>query len=258
MLDRLQRGHEFALRSLLSLAPHRCSLDALASRLMRAARRRSQGRSHALTVVLDELHETVRRSISRRLQRAGAGDLWTARSQAHGDSSTLPRFVCDGSLGGLSRWLRAAGYEAEWTADETAWQTLSRARSGGPRVLITTNSQVLDHFSALSHATIVLWVPSYLRCVDQTAWIMRDLSLLPKTPRCMACGGRLVAVEKQSVSARIPPRTARWKESYTLCRGCGRLFWEGTHWERIRARLLEVGGVGASAPAFVDAGLMKV
>jgi uncharacterized protein with PIN domain len=40
-------------------------------------------------------------------------------------------------------------------------------------------------------------------------------------------------VEKERVRDRIPPRTARWKDEYFLCAGCGRLFWHGTHWERI-------------------------
>jgi uncharacterized protein with PIN domain len=53
----------------------------------------------------------------------------------------------------------------------------------------------------------------------------------------MACGGALQAVEKASVAARIPPRTARWKDDYFVCGRCGQLFWEGTHWERIRERL---------------------
>ena len=40
-----------------------------------------------------------------------------------------------------------------------------------------------------------------------------------------------------AVAERIPPRTARWKDEYFVCARCGRLFWEGTHWERIRERL---------------------
>ncbi len=38
---------------------------------------------------------------------------------------------------------------------------------------------------------------------------------------------------KEAVSARIPQRTARWKDEYFVCGGCDQLFWQGTHWERI-------------------------
>ena len=30
------------------------------------------------------------------------------------DSISIPRFACDAMLGGLARWLRAAGYDACW------------------------------------------------------------------------------------------------------------------------------------------------
>jgi uncharacterized protein with PIN domain len=67
--------------------------------------------------------------------------------------------------------------------------------------------------------------------------VLRDLGLELRPPRCMACGGRLEPVEKAAVVERIPPRTARWKDTYFVCGGCGRLLWEGTHWERIVGRL---------------------
>jgi uncharacterized protein with PIN domain len=53
----------------------------------------------------------------------------------------------------------------------------------------------------------------------------------------MACGAEVRAVLKREVEARIPPRTARWKDDYFLCAGCGRLYWQGTHWQRIVAQL---------------------
>jgi uncharacterized protein with PIN domain len=53
----------------------------------------------------------------------------------------------------------------------------------------------------------------------------------------MACGGELAPVDKQSYRDRIPPRTFPWLDDYFLCRRCGRLFWEGTHWQRTRSHL---------------------
>ena len=69
---------------------------------------------------------------------------------------------------------------------------------------------------------------------------VRDLDLMVRQPRCMSCGGELRAVPKDQVAGRIPPRTARWKDEYFVCSGCDRLFWQGTHWERIARRLAEL------------------
>jgi uncharacterized protein with PIN domain len=83
-----------------------------------------------------------------------------------------------------------------------------------------------------------LWVPSSLGRAEQLGAVLTDLGYRPGAPRCMACGGRLRLVPKQEVRDRIPPRTARWKDEYFVCGGCGQLFWEGTHWQRIQARIV--------------------
>ena len=70
--------------------------------------------------------------------------------------------------------------------------------------------------------------------------VMRDLGLERRESRCMACGGALVPKAKEDVFPRIPPRTAKWLDEYFVCAGCDRLFWEGTHWERIVKTLEEV------------------
>jgi hypothetical protein len=82
--------------------------------------------------------------------------------------------------------------------------------------------------------------------MDQLAHVLRALALPLLDPRCMPCGGVLEAVSKAAVADRIPPRTARWKDDYFVCRGCGRLFWQGTHWERIAARLRRAAGDGSA------------
>jgi uncharacterized protein with PIN domain len=84
------------------------------------------------------------------------------------------------------------------------------------------------------------WIPSDLSRTAQLRMLMRDLSLKVREPRCMTCGGELRGVAKQDVAARIPPKTARWKDDYFVCSGCDGLFWKGTHWERINRRLAEL------------------
>jgi len=149
--------------------------------------------------------------------------------------AAAPRFLCDGSLGGLARWLRAAGYEADVSA--LAGDALVREAHRPGVVLLTTDARLWERRLVRDAAVEALWLPSGLDVARQLGMVLRDLELSPATPRCMACGGALQAVEKAAVRDRIPPRTARWKDAYFVCGRCGQLFWEGTHWERIRERL---------------------
>jgi hypothetical protein len=161
-------------------------------------------------------------------------------SAAAADSRPRPiRFICDGSLGGLARWLRAAGYEAEWAKGLSGRAAVAAARPADA-VVLTSDARLASE--AAHDDESLLWVPSTLPPAEQLRLVLGDLGLEPREPRCMRCGGSLRAVAKEAVRDRIPPRTARWKDDYFLCEGCGQLFWRGTHWERIAARLAEASG----------------
>ncbi|HUG53350.1 MAG TPA: Mut7-C RNAse domain-containing protein [Vicinamibacteria bacterium] len=153
-----------------------------------------------------------------------------------------PRFTCDGGLGGLARWLRAAGYEAE-SRPGTSGDSLVPLVRGTGYVLLTCDRRVFLRREVREGRLPAVLVPSSLTRMEQLAHIMGTLGLTLREPRCMACGGPLEAADKDAVRERIPPRTARWLDEYFVCRQCGRLFWRGTHWRRIREGLDAAAGV---------------
>jgi hypothetical protein len=152
------------------------------------------------------------------------------------DEEHPPRFLCDPSLAGLARWLRAAGYEALVVPDVPGHRLPDEALRRG-LVLLTTEAEVLDRRIVVDGSLAVVWVPSALTMAEQLHLVAAELGLTRRPPRCMACGGALVPRLKEDVRPRIPPRTARWKDEYFVCAGCDRLFWRGTHWERIERTL---------------------
>jgi uncharacterized protein with PIN domain len=156
---------------------------------------------------------------------------------AGADAERSPRFLCDPSLAGLARWLRAAGFEADVGSGVPGHRLPDEALRLG-RVLLTTDADALDRRIVAQGALAVVWVPSALTMCEQLRMVAFDLGLAAREPRCMRCGGTLAAAAKEAVRPRIPPRTALWRDDYFLCLSCGGLFWQGTHWERI-ARALE-------------------
>jgi uncharacterized protein with PIN domain len=152
------------------------------------------------------------------------------------DGTQPPRFLCDPSLGGLARWLRAAGYEASLAPDVPGHRLPDEALSRG-LVLLTTEAEALDRRIAADGSLVVVWLPSALTMDEQLKMTALDLGLTLREPRCMACGGALVPTPKEDVRPRIPPRTALWKDDYFVCAACNRLFWRGTHWTRIERTL---------------------
>lgn len=147
-----------------------------------------------------------------------------------------PRFVCDAGLGGLARWLRAAGFEAHWQPHIEDAELLRLAKQP-ETVVLTTDSFLLERRVVRRGEVRVFWLPPVLRASEQLVAVLRHFGLRPAEPRCMRCGGELVRVEKAAVAERIPPRTARWLDEYFVCQRCGQLFWRGTHWQRIQAQI---------------------
>ena len=206
-----------------------------AARLVDAAvaRARSAGQPAARALADAWMRElpTAKSAWARRGAPAEPAPSWARFDEAH-----PPRFLCDPSLGGLARWLRAAGYEA-FLAPEVPGHRLPDEALRRGLVLLTTEAEVLDRRIVAAGSLVAVWVPSALTMAEQLHMAFLDLGLTLREPRCMACGGTLVPTPMEAVRPRIPPRTALWKDEYFVCAGCEGLFWRGTHWERIEATL---------------------
>jgi len=90
----------------------------------------------------------------------------------------------------------------------------------------------------IAHGVVrAIWVPPALTKLEQLRVVRAELDLSEIDSRCMRCGGELRRVNKEAVRDSIPPKTYRWVDEYYECSRCGQLFWEGTHWQRVTARL---------------------
>jgi uncharacterized protein with PIN domain len=155
--------------------------------------------------------------------------------------TAAPSFACDAMLGGLARWLRAAGYDASCQAHIADWDLIRLARREG-RILLSSDTGIFRIGIIRDGDRPALFIPHGLSRLEQLAFVLNRLDLRPREPRCMACGGELGEMPKEQVRDRVPPRSFAWVEHVYECRRCGRLFWQGTHWQRIAAALQSVAG----------------
>jgi len=156
------------------------------------------------------------------------------------------RFFCDGGLGGLARWLRAAGYEAFWENGLEDSLLLSKTREAGA-VLLTTDSMLIERRILRDGTIKALWLPPTLSIAAQLKIVWQEFGLELRESRCMRCGGNLERINKQEFKDQIPPRTFLWLDEFFKCQRCGQLFWHGTHWNHIRKSLERI-AEGMEAP----------
>jgi uncharacterized protein with PIN domain len=254
--DRVWEDYERAFRGLLWRIKTEPLQPGVEKRLSTARHLISAGQSDdaALATVYQQTRDDVYQQLLRNGSSVARSSRYPSRREVLLDAG-LPRepvlsgpdFHCDASLGGLARWLRAAGYDAAfWPGIDDA--DLLRKLPGSSAILLTTDRPLMDRGLIATGAIPALLTSIRFNKREQFLDVMTRLDLPVKPPRCMACGGRLLRVDKESVRERIPPRTYVWQDDYYQCDRCGQLFWEGTHWQRIREELGSAGGSRRNPP----------
>lgn len=151
------------------------------------------------------------------------------------------RFLCDAMLGGLAKWLRAAGHDTYYAREGTdvsdRFLTLKALEEG--RVLLTSDDGFLERKPVRDGSVGFLKVP-HAPLEGQLQLVAERFDLARGESRCMECNGELRVVASDAVANRIPPGVRRVHEEFFVCGGCDRVFWHGSHWERISGRLERV------------------
>ncbi len=151
------------------------------------------------------------------------------------------KFVCDVHLGKLAALLRLFGLDASYANNSSDDEILAVSRE--ERRIILTRDRGLLKRRAVTHGYCV----RDSRPRDQLSEIFNrfDLKRLARPfSRCMACNAGLERVEKDSVASLLPPLVVKLYDEFSKCPACGRVFWRGTHWERMKKLADEVLGNG--------------
>ena len=87
-----------------------------------------------------------------------------------------PRFACDAMLGGLARWLRAAGYDASWHDGIDDSDLVRLGRNEG-RTVLSSDDDVFAFALVRDGIVPALLVPRGLTVQAQTAHVLRAMGL---------------------------------------------------------------------------------
>lgn len=151
------------------------------------------------------------------------------------------RFLCDAMLGGLAKWLRAAGYDTDYAREGTdiADRALAERAMKEGRVMLTGDRGFLERAPVRDGRLELVLLPQ-LPVEEQLRAVVERFGLEPRPSRCMGCNGELETVASGAVAGLVPPGVLGERREFWRCRGCGRVFWHGSHWARISGRLERV------------------
>jgi uncharacterized protein len=146
-----------------------------------------------------------------------------------------PRFLCDEMLGSLCRYLRAAGYDTLLENNGRSDAELLRQCHAEGRYFLTQDTLIHEHKAAngialvLPHAPLDL-LASLVGAHFQLDWLSHSFT------RCLIDNTPLVMADAAAI-ARAPEDARRPGEPLSRCPACGRVYWRGSHYKRMRAKL---------------------
>jgi hypothetical protein len=142
------------------------------------------------------------------------------------------RFVADVMLGKLARWLRALGYDTLYYRDASDSRLLGIALRED-RWLLTRDAGLAARAGAAGLLVRGDGIDLQLREVVDACGLPGQAPL----SRCLECNGTLATRQPADVRDRVPPYTLATQVEFRECRGCGRVFWPGSHARGILRRL---------------------
>ena len=143
-------------------------------------------------------------------------------------------FVVDGMLGSLARKLRMYGFDTLYYADADDDKIISIGRQSG-RVIVTCDRGLFEAGTKHGVASVLLTDPSD---EERLITVFRTLKLRPgvlepEATRCPVCNGLLEVGDAKSVQVKVPRGVAESYTEFYVCRECGKVYWQGSHWKRI-------------------------
>jgi len=153
------------------------------------------------------------------------------------DSLRHLKFVADVHLGKLVKYLRLFGFDTLYDKgfDPHSLVEIS-ARQG--RVLVTRSRDLLKH-KVIARGILVRETDPKM----QLKSIFERLDLHAEArpfSRCLCCNGLVESIPKQGVAQSLPSRVMAKPQTFTSCSSCHRVYWEGTHFERMSHFVKEV------------------
>jgi hypothetical protein len=144
------------------------------------------------------------------------------------------RFATDAALGKLGRHLRAAGFDTRCAPQRRQLAFFDAV--GVDRVILTRTMAVKKRFTARP----LIFVRSN-NPLDQLTQVFGELNIqkddLRPFSRCLGCNQRVHPVDRQTIKGRVPTFVWQRHTSFHTCRLCRRIYWAGSHHDRLVMQL---------------------
>jgi uncharacterized protein with PIN domain len=149
------------------------------------------------------------------------------------------KFICDDNLGKLAKWLRTLGYDTlfELTIEDGELVSLALKED---RIILSRDTKLSRFKIKDKYLLIQSENPlEQLKQVIDHFKLKVDGGLL--FSRCLVCNQPLQEIKKEKIKDRLYPYVYQTQENFVHCSVCDRIYWAGTHVEKMAKKLSERG-----------------
>lgn len=147
------------------------------------------------------------------------------------------KFITDGMLGKLTRWLRILGHNVNYSNKLNDSLLLIKAKKED-RVLLTRDLELYQQ--AAAKGVNAFYIDGKTEA-EKLAKLARRFSIRLEADltlsRCPKCNTRVKSVSKEKVLDKVKKTTYSHYDEFWECPKCGQVYWQGAHWTRIRKTL---------------------
>jgi uncharacterized protein with PIN domain len=147
------------------------------------------------------------------------------------------KFIADGMLGKLTRWLRMLGQDVKYSnqfEDDELIMTANKER----RVLLTRDLELYQR--AIAKGIDAFYVEGRTEAEKLAELAKRfdfPLTIDLKRSRCPRCNTKIRPTPKEKLAGKVEKNTFIYYDEFWKCPKCGHIYWQGAHWEGICATL---------------------
>ncbi len=142
------------------------------------------------------------------------------------------QFFLEGSLKGLSKWLRFLGYKTVVCEHRITKEEIIKHKNKFFLVTSKETANILEktgiNYLLLPNENIKTQLFLVINKLN--------LNLELKLNICTVCGEELIPIKKEDFKDKIPPRVYERFDEYNFCPKCKRIYWEGDHIQRLKQK----------------------
>lgn len=149
------------------------------------------------------------------------------------------KFIADGMLGKLVRWLRLSGHDVLYIKDlkassEEQDEVLLFHTRRENRILLTGDAGLYRKAKRMGLNCVYVRKTDVIeQLVEISERLGQKVEIKLDNSRCPLCNGLLRQVSKSDLGKEIPENVKIVQDEFWKCMNCGKSYWQGSHWKTI-------------------------